>query len=102
MHEAAYLALLESTNSVSFSITMSSEQTLLTKMQCMKDIISRLRSEQENIPAGYSFELFCRDLDVSDVYVQRLLELLVMETAKSSEKFHESRNLLTQVIVEES
>lgn len=63
---------------------------LLSKLRSVREIIEDISphdtcpwdSDQKQLePLNYSYEDFCRDLDVSDVYTRRLIELLVRETA---------------------
>lgn len=75
---------------------MLSETLLLEKLGCLRQVIQKLR-EEETIPSTYSYDRFCNDLDVNDVYIQRLLELLVKETADQTHNRHIAPNSSSSV-----
>jgi hypothetical protein len=66
------------------------ERLLLSKLRFVREIIQDIGPEDTSSwdcdertlePLNYSYEDFCNDLDVGDVYTRRLIELLVRETA---------------------
>jgi hypothetical protein len=68
-----------------------SQVALLNKLELVRPIVDQLVMDGSLSPQ-YSYEQFCQDLDLGDVYSKRLVELLVKETYnKTLESIQESR-----------
>lgn len=56
-----------------------SQAALTSKLELVKPIVQQLVIEG-SLSSDYSYEQFCEDLDLEDIYSRRLVELLVKET----------------------
>lgn len=59
------------------------QTVLLNKMELVRSIVEELKVEG-TLPLHYSYEQFCEELDLGDIYTKRLIELLVKETFNRS------------------
>lgn len=61
-----------------------SELILARKLEHIRTVIQKLQwQDEEDVPSEYDFDTFCCDLDTDNIYIQRILELLVRETVRS-------------------
>ncbi|PRT56823.1 hypothetical protein B9G98_04443 [Wickerhamiella sorbophila] len=61
-----------------------SELILARKLEHIRTVIQKLKwQEEEEVPSEYDFDTFCCDFDTDNIYIQRILELLVRETVRS-------------------
>lgn len=69
-----------------------SELILARKLEHIRTVIQKLQwQDEEDVPSEYDFDTFCCDLDTENIYVQRILELLVRETVRNPRRVQEPK-----------